>query len=95
MVILINLALPKAVEIAIGINLKWLIAINKREICLWLFAWFEEDELSASFAMKIDPLDIVVLKHWMDDFANFDMDEVAITLCNWDVLLHRCLDRAR
>ena len=82
-------------EIAIGINLKWLLTIDKREICLWLFPWLEENKRSASFRKKIDPLDIVVLKHRMDDFADFDMDEVAITLGNWDMLLHRCLDRTR
>lgn len=75
-------------EVAIGIDGEWLVIRRDREIGFWFFARFEEDEASALLGKEVDPFDIMVLKHRMDDRTDFDMDEIAFPNRDWDVFLH-------
>ena len=88
-----DFAFPKAMEVAVSIDFHCLIALGDEEIGFRFFAWLEEAEASALLGEEIDPFDIMVLEHRMDDRSHFDVDEVAFFFGDRDMLFHRGLNR--
>ena len=71
---LVEIGFPKAMEVAIRINLKHHFVFQDGEDGFGFIARLKEAEGSAFIGEKIDPLDIVVLDHRMDDVADLDLD---------------------
>ena len=82
-------------EIAICVDFQGFLAVCEQEIRFRLFPRFEEMEASAFFRGEIDPFDIVVIQHWMDDGSDFDVNKIPLFLRDRDVFFHRRFHCAR
>ena len=76
-------------EVAIGINLNGFVPFCNQEIGLGFFPWLEEAEAAAFFGGEINPFNIMVVQHRMDNRTNFNVNEVAVLLGDRDMFLNR------
>ena len=80
---------PQAVEVAVLVGGYDLIAGNESEYCLGLIAGLQRLTLAALLGLKNDPLDVMGIKHGMQNGAHGNGDGLSVDADHRDVLLAR------